>query len=97
MGATDVAKLPLPLPDYVTVQADNVDIRFTPNEMRRLKTQTGRTMTDLMGEGADEPDRLQAMVWLELTRQGHEPTWDQAGNVALRFEVEPPDPSNGDS
>lgn len=93
MGETELARLPMPLPDSVTVSA-SLQVRFTPNEMRQLKQATGRTMTDLMGEDGDDADRMQAMAWLELRRQGHDPTWDQAGDVALVFEAEAPDPTN---
>jgi len=94
MGETDVARLPRPLPESIEI-SQTPDVRFSPNEMRRLKTQTGRTMSELFGEDASEEDRLQAMVWLALTRDGHHVEWDQAGDVAITFHVEPPDPTNG--
>ena len=95
MDTAELADSPT-LPEFVTV-SQTPDIRFTPNEMRRMKDQTGRTMTQLMGEDAPEEDRLQAMVWLQLQRDGFDPTWDEAGDVAIRFEVDVPDPTKNGS
>lgn len=71
------------LPELVEVNV--AEMRLSPNELRALKAMTGRTMDDLMGENADEADRLQAMVWVELRRQGYTATWDQAGDVGMGF------------
>ena len=91
-----VTRLPH-LPKSVTI-TDSPDIRFSSNEIRRLKAQTGRTMSELMGADADDADRLQGMVWLALHRQGFtEATWEDAGEVEIRFEVEVPDPTSGES
>jgi hypothetical protein len=95
MADPDVIQMPRPLPDVIVISGSG-DLRLTANEMRRLKEASGRTMTELMGEGADEADRLQAMVWLRLRRDGHDPTWEQAGDVALETEEEPPDPTSGE-
>jgi hypothetical protein len=58
--------------------------RMSPNEMRVLKAQTGRTLESIMG---DEADAAQALVWLELRRQGYSPTWDQAADVFAVYEA----------
>lgn len=83
------------LPSSVVV-TDQPDMRLTPNQMRALKAETGKTLEDLMGEGADEADRLQAMVWLELRRQGYSAAWDEIGDVAVEFKPSEPDPTSGE-
>jgi len=83
------------LPSSVVV-TDQPDMRLTPNQMRALKAETGRTLEELMGEGADEADRLQAMVWLELRRQGYSAGWDEIGDVAVEFQPSEPDPMSGE-
>src|SRR5262245_62469645 len=88
----NVSRLPEPLPDEITIS--DKDLRLKPNEMRALKEITGRSLDELMGERADDADRIQALVWLELRRRGHEPSWDAAGDVAVQFEVETPDPTS---
>ena len=74
---------------------------MTPNEMRLLKQHTGRPLTELLGGDAEDmeqaPDRLQAMVYVQLRREGYDPSWDEAGDVVPDFTKEPPDPSNGDN
>jgi len=83
-----------PLPEAVTITGSGADLRLTANEMRHLKAVTGRTMTELMGAEADEADRLQAMVFMRLRRDGHDPTWEQAGDVAVEYTEDQPDPTN---
>jgi hypothetical protein len=90
----NVSKLPPPLPTEITIKG-TPDVRLTANEMRRLKADTGKTLTDLMGEDADEADRMQTMVWLELRRQDFDVHWTDVGDVALEFVPEPPDPMSG--
>lgn len=86
-----------PLPTHIAIANAN-DVRMSPNELRVLKAVTGRTMTDLMGEEADDADRLQAIVWLELRRRGHLPSWEDAGDVAISFGGETiSDPSKTDT
>ena len=81
------------LPESVTV-SQTPDLRMTPNQMRALKAETGRTLEELMGEGADDADRLQAMVWLELRRQGYHAEWDAIGDVGIEIKAEPSDPTS---
>ena len=88
-----VRALPERLPTEVTV-SQKPDVRFSPNQMRQLKAETGQTMNDLMGEGATEENRMQGLVWLELKRLGYDPSWDEAGDVVVKFEADEPDPTS---
>jgi hypothetical protein len=82
------------LPDSVLV-TQNPDLRMTPNQIRALKAESGQNLSDLMDANADEADRMQAIVWLALRRQGYEASWDDAADVAIEFQGEPvPDPTN---
>jgi len=92
MAEPELAHLPKPLPEFVTV-TQTMGARFTPNELRRLKTETGKTMTELMGPEADDADRMQTLVWLRLVREGHAVTWEECAEVAINVEIEPPDPT----
>jgi len=96
MADADVVRMPEQLPELVRVDP-SAGIRFTPNQLRALKAETGRTMTDLLGEDGDDEDRMQAMVWLELRRQGKAVPWDRCGDVALEFTLPTPDPTTGGS
>lgn len=87
---------PAPIPTEITVKG-TPDTRLTANEMRRLKLETGHTLDDLMGEGADEADRMQTIVWLELRRRGHDVRWDEVGDVAIEFQAAAEDPTNAGS
>ncbi|HEV8163151.1 MAG TPA: hypothetical protein VGR74_01650 [Actinomycetota bacterium] len=98
MAKTDaVTKLrPEPLPTEVTIDPNAMaEVAMAPNELRELKRQTGQSMTELLGDGADDADRLQVMVWLRLRRDGHRPSWDEAGDVAVVYRTVVPDPTNG--
>lgn len=91
-----VVSLPRPLPTSIRVAQG-----MTPNEMRALKTQTGRSLTDLLGGDPEDmdkaPDRLQSLVWIALRRAGYDVSWQQAGDVAADTEEEPPDPTPTDT
>ena len=78
-----------------SVEANPNDLRLSPNELRALKAETGRTMQDLMGEDADDADRMQAIVWIELRRRGFDASWNDAGDVAIAFTTPEPDPTSG--
>lgn len=71
---------------------DTANIRLSANEMRTLKAETGKTMTELMG---DELDAMQAMVWLQKRREGDPISWDAAGDIEISFAETPPDPGSG--
>jgi len=90
-----VSPLPERLPDSVEV-SQNPDLRMSPNLIRALKAQTGKTLDELLGESADEADRVQTIVWLQLRRQGFEAPWDEVGDVALEYVEEPVDPTSGE-
>jgi hypothetical protein len=96
-GTENVRPLPERLPDSIEV-SQNPDLRMTPNQVRALKAETGKTLGELMGEeeGGDDADRLQVIVWLELRRRGIEVRWDQCGDVAIEFKEEAVDPTNGE-
>jgi len=79
-----------------------VAINMTPNEMRALKAHTGRSLTELVGGDPNDmdlaPDRLQAMVWVALRRDGYaEVTWEQAGDVLPDMTEVEPDPTSAAS
>ena len=82
------------LPESVVV-TQNPDLRMTPNQIRALKAESGRNLSDLMDANADEADRMQAIIWLALRRQGYQASWDEAADVAVEFQGDAaPDPTN---
>lgn len=93
--AQNVSPLPERLPDSVEV-SQNPDLRMSPNLIRALKAQTGKTLDELLGESADEADRVQTIVWLQLRRQGFDAPWAEVGDVALEYVEEEPDPTSGE-
>ena len=84
------------LPEEVLIDGDNPP-RHTPNEVRLLKQMTGKTFTDLAGETADFEDQEQVMAWMQLRRDGYEPTWDEVGDMLIQVVKKPEDPTNGGS
>jgi len=92
MADPDVIPMPRQ-PGMVTIESTD-GVRFTPNELRRLKAETGRTMTELLGPDADDGDRMQTLAWLHLLREGTPIQWDACGDVAIEIKVAQPDPTN---
>lgn len=84
------------LPDEVKLTT-TAGTRFTPNELRRLKAETGRTMTELLGPEADDGDKMQTLAWLMLTRDGFEVTWADCGDIHIEIEVPADDPTSAGS
>ena len=85
-----VVKLPRQLPAEIAPA-----LNLTPNEMRGLREETGRTLTDLLGGDPNDlelaPDRIQTLVWAALRRKGYDVSWEQAGDVAAV--ADEPDPT----
>jgi len=71
---------------------------MTPNEMRLLKMETGRALSDLLGGDPEDmdkaPDRIQSLVWIALRRDGHDISWEDAGDVLPDMSEVVPDPTN---
>ena len=90
---------PVAVPEAVRLPANTVP-RFTPNQIRALKAETGRSFTELMdgenGDG-DDGDRWQLMVWLQLRRQGLLVSWADCANVGIDVDTDEaePDPTSG--
>lgn len=80
--------------------SDTASPRFSADALRALKKATGRTMTELFDDAADEIDRFQTLAFFELWRRlallGHLPDaaelWDRAGVVEVVFAKEDRDP-----
>ena len=96
MAEPELIHMPKPLPDEVTITQTS-GARFTPNELRKLKAETGRTMTELLGPEADDGDKMQTLAWLSLTRDGYSVTWAGCGDIAINIKVEPDDPTQAGS
>jgi len=92
MAEPEPVRLPSTLPETITITGQP-DVRMTPNQMRALKAETGHTLEELMGDTADDADRMQTLVWLELRRHGHNARWSEVGDVGVEFQSEPPDPT----
>jgi hypothetical protein len=59
---------------------------FSPNELRLLKVTTGKSLQEM-----DEADTTQVAVWIKLRREGHDVSWDQCGDIEVRYvPVDPP-------
>jgi hypothetical protein len=82
-------------PESVTI-TQATGVRFTPNELRALKAETGRTMTELLGPDADDGDRMQTLAWLSLRREGHPLAWESCADIEISVQdAGPPDPTSG--
>lgn len=75
------------LPELVTI-TQTTGVRFTPNELRLLKADTGRGLNELMGEDADDADRMQTLAWLRLRREGRQVAWADLGDVLVEVRAE---------
>jgi hypothetical protein len=75
------------LPDHLVIHGAP---RFSANQLRQIRAVSGKTMEQLLEDGADV---IQANAYITLRKMGHAPTWDQAGDIPVEFQEEPADPS----
>jgi len=75
------------LPDHLVIHGAP---RFSANELRQIRAVSGKSMEQLLEDGADV---IQANAYITLRKQGFQPSWDQAGDIPVEFEAEVPDPS----
>ena len=73
------------IPETVILSPDSISLRLTPNEMRKVAETTGQNLDALLGEDAEMADRMQTIVWIRLRREGHDLSWDQAGDIVVEF------------
>ena len=98
MADPDVIQLPERPPEYEVPESLLLmaaqGMRFAPNDLRELKAQTGRSLSELTGEDAEDADRFQTMAWLKLRRMGQKVPWSECGEIELDFDLEEqPDPT----
>lgn len=93
--AEPVTHLPRAVPDEVTITQDDMRTpRFTPRELRTIKEQTGKTLTEILTDEHSD-DRFLVYAWTKLHRDGHEITWDDLDDIVITVKVEQPDPTSG--
>jgi hypothetical protein len=79
---------PPEVPDTLEIDPTGMaEVAMSANELRTLKVDTGKSLSELLGDDADDADRLQVMVWLRLARDGIPCTWHQAGDVHVTYRV----------
>ena len=84
-----------PLPDVVEIDVTAGMPPHTARETSLLTSMTGRDYQALAGEGANDGDRERVIVWFTLRRLGYEPSWEEAGDVLIRYVQ--PDPTSAAS
>lgn len=95
MAHAELAAMPKEIPKVVVV-TQRTGARFTPNQMRALKAETGKTMDQLFGEDADDGDKMQTLAWLGLRRLGIEIPWGDCGDIDIEFRQDEPDPTKSE-
>jgi len=108
-----IAPLQLPPPvddddisDVLAIDT-NKPLRLSAEGIRCLQKATGRSMTELLTDDADESNKMQVLAFAELfrrySRSGHMPDagvlWEQAGRayIPLVGDTPQPDPLDSDT
>jgi hypothetical protein len=82
------------LPTEIVVRADDLEVAFTPRELRMIREQTGRSWSQIVTD-EESDDKFTAMAWLRLRREGHQLTLEEMDDVVIRIKAaEPPDPTS---
>lgn len=84
-----------PLPAEVILRADELEVAFTPRELRMVKDTLGRSWSQITGdETTDEKFVVQA--WLKLRREGYEVELGALDDVVIRVDVSEVDPTSAE-
>jgi|SRR5215471_412566 len=105
---TDFDELPPPVDDddATAIRITGKALRLSPDGVRALAKATGRSMTELLTDDADEANRFQVIVFADLhrrfSRSGHMPDaatlWEMAGRADVILEPDDvPDPLDSES
>lgn len=79
------------LPREVEIRRD-LDMRFTPRELRAIKEATGRSLIQTIGD--DESDeRFTVFAWLKLRREGYDLSLADMDDVIIAIIGDEPDPT----
>jgi hypothetical protein len=82
------------LPREVTLNTDDSRIGFTPRELDLIKERFGQTLTQIIADPELGDEKLLALAWLKLRRDGHAVTWDDMREIVVWMGDEPPDPTS---
>jgi hypothetical protein len=92
LRATNVQR---PLPDEIVLRADELEVAFTPRELRQIKETLGRSWSQITGDETDD-DKFAVQAWLKLRRDGYQVELADLDDVVIRIDVEGvPDPTSG--
>jgi hypothetical protein len=88
-----VTQLPKPAPSEVVLRADEMEIGFTPRELRMIRESSGRSWSQIMADD-DSDEKFAILGWLKLRRDGHQLAYSDMDDVVIRMTGEPPDPTS---
>lgn len=92
-----ITELPRKLPAEVQLRADELEIGFTPRELRTIKEATGRAWSQILGDPSDDTDKFKIFAWLRLRRDGYtHATLEDMEDVVIRLTMEPQNPTTGE-
>jgi hypothetical protein len=91
-----VTDFPRPLPTEISLRADELEVGFTPRELRQIKEETGRAWSQILADETDDTDKFKVFAWLRLRRDGYTPSFEEMDDVLIRLTLAPPDPTSGE-
>jgi len=66
----------------ITLDIRDIDMRFTPRELRLIREHTGRSYSQIMGDESSD-DRFTVAAWLKARRDGTDIAWDDMDDVLI--------------
>src|SRR5215469_11830129 len=78
----------------ITLDIRDIDMRFTPRELRLIREHTGRSYSQIMGDESSD-DRFTVAAWLKARRDGRDISWDDMDDVLISITGPAVDPTTG--
>jgi hypothetical protein len=86
-----------PLPQEIVLRADELEVAFTPRELRMVKETLGRSWSQINVDETDD-DKFAVQAWLKLRRDGYDVELGDLDDVVIRLgdAGDAPDPTSGE-
>jgi hypothetical protein len=78
----------------ITLDIKDLDMRFTPRELRLIREHTGRSYSQIMAD-EESDDRFTVAAWLKARRDGQDIGWEDMDDVLISITNTGVDPTTG--
>lgn len=84
-----------PLPTEIVLRAEEMEVGFTPRELRMVRDALGRSWSQIVAD-LESDDKFLVFAWLRLRRDGYDVGLEAVDDIVIRITTDeaPPDPTS---